>query len=84
MNAVLGLNGEAGEIADHVKKAVFHGHTLDHVALAKELGDILWYVAQAATASGFGLDEIAAMNIEKLRKRYPEGFSSEASINRAE
>lgn len=81
-NAALGLSGEAGEVADQIKKALFHGHALDEEELAYELGDILWYVAQAANALGYGLDEIARMNIEKLRRRYPEGFSSEASINR--
>src|SRR5687768_18620728 len=82
--AALGLNGEAGEIADHVKKVLFHGHPLDEGTrdkLAKEIGDILWYCALAARGLDLGLGEIAAMNVEKLRKRYPEGFSSERSLN---
>jgi NTP pyrophosphatase (non-canonical NTP hydrolase) len=83
--AALGLNGEAGEIADHVKKVMFHGHPLDEATrdkIAKELGDILWYCALGAKAIEVGLGEIATMNVEKLRKRYPEGFSSERSLNR--
>lgn len=83
--AALGLNGEAGEIADHVKKLMFHGHPLDDATrdkIAKEIGDILWYCAMGARAIDMGLGEIAAMNVEKLRKRYPEGFSTERSLNR--
>ena len=71
--AALGLNGEAGEIADHVKKVMFHGH---------QLGDILWYCAMGARGIGIGLGDIAEMNVEKLKKRYPEGFSTENSLNR--
>lgn len=84
-NAALGLAGESGEIADHVKKVMFHGHPLDDATrdkIAKEIGDILWYCAMAAQGIGLGLGEIAGMNVEKLRKRYPDGFSAEQSLNR--
>lgn len=83
--AALGLNGEAGEIADHVKKIMFHGHPLDDATrdkIAKEIGDILWYCAMGARGINLGLGEIARMNVEKLRKRYPDGFSTERSLNR--
>lgn len=83
-NAALGLAGEAGEFADMMKKHLFHAHPLDRDAVAKELGDCLWYVAAAATALDIGLEEIGAGNIEKLRRRYPEGFSAERSLNRTE
>lgn len=75
----LGIAGEAGEVADLFKKALYHLHPLDHAALKKELGDVLWYIAAIATLLDIDLAEIAAGNIAKLRARYPNGFSSEAS-----
>ncbi len=81
-NAVMGLCGESGEACDIVKKHLFHGHELDRAALIKELGDVAWYLAEAAEALDVSLDEVFERNIEKLKKRYPEGFSSERSINR--
>ena len=83
-NAVMGLCGESGEACDIVKKHLFHGHELDRTALIKELGDVAWYIAEAAEALDIPLEEVFEKNIEKLRKRYPEGFSSEKSINRTE
>jgi NTP pyrophosphatase (non-canonical NTP hydrolase) len=84
MVAALGLAGEAGEFANLVKKMTAHGHPLDPAALADELGDVLWYLAEAATASGLDLEEIGRDNIIKLQKRYPNGFSEEDSLNRTE
>ena len=83
LNGVLGLCGESGEVADIVKKATFQGHDLDIEHVAKELGDICWYIAVSANAIGCDLETIMRMNIEKLRKRYPEGFDAERSKNRA-
>lgn len=83
--AALGLSGESGEIADHVKKILYHGHPLDDATrdkIAKEIGDILWYCAVGAKGIGVSLSDIARMNVEKLRKRYPDGFSTEESLNR--
>jgi NTP pyrophosphatase (non-canonical NTP hydrolase) len=82
LNAALGLCGEAGEFADTLKKSEFHGHALDEAELRKELGDVLWYVALACDALGVGMGEVMAQNIEKLRRRYPNGFSQERSIHR--
>ena len=81
-NYGLGITGEAGEVADIIKKAVFHGHDIPVKELKKELGDVLWYVSQLARVNGLLLEDIAIANIEKLKKRYPDGFSQEASINR--
>lgn len=83
-NMALGLAGEAGETADMLKKHLFHGKPLDAEEVIKELGDVMWYVAGMATAIGVSLDDIAQRNVDKLRKRYPDGFSSEASAKRAD
>lgn len=82
LNGVLGLTGEAGEVADIVKKALFQGHELDEEHLVEEIGDCLWYIAELATALGITLDDVAKRNIDKLRRRYPDGFDAERSVNR--
>lgn len=78
----LGLVGEAGEVAEYVKKAVFHRHELDREKLKKEIGDVLWYAAALCTNLDLSLEEVMAANIEKLKQRYPDGFSSKASRQR--
>jgi NTP pyrophosphatase (non-canonical NTP hydrolase) len=80
--SALGLAGEAGEFANLVKKMTAHGHPFNNRALEDELGDVLWYLAEAATAAGLNLEEIANQNIQKLIERYPDGFNQEDSINR--
>ena len=80
----LGLAGEAGEVVDLVKKVLFHGHKIDKAKLAAELGDVLWYVANMASALGLDLSEVAAGNVDKLRKRYPAGFTEAASRDRVD
>lgn len=84
LNSVMGLCGESGEAIDIVKKWHAHGHELDKERFAKELGDIAWYLAEAAEAIDMDLEDIMVANIEKLKKRYPEGFSTEASIKRVD
>ena len=84
INGVMGLCGESGEAIDIVKKWLAQGHELDREKLAKELGDIAWYLAETATALDLNLEDIFEANIEKLRKRYPEGFDSHRSIHREE
>ena len=81
-NYALGLAGESGEVADNIKKWIFHGHGLDRMELLKELGDVLHYVSGLATMHHFTLEEVAQANIDKLKERYPDGFSEEASRNR--
>lgn len=83
-NWSLGLAGEVGETIDLVKKEMFHGHPLATDDMRKELGDILWYLANLATEYHLTLSDIATVNLDKLQKRYEDGFSSEASINREE
>ena len=82
INGVMGLCGESGEAIDIVKKHLAQGHALDTQRLAKELGDVAWYLAETATAIGYELQDILLMNLEKLQKRYPEGFTVDDSINR--
>ena len=82
--AAMGLAGEAGEVCDLVKKWQHHRAPRDVEKLQKELGDVLWYLAHGCNVMGFDLGDIAAQNVAKLRARYPDGFSTEASIARAE
>ncbi len=82
INSVMGLCGEAGEAIDIVKKWLAQGHELDKEHLAKELGDIAWYLAEAATVLEIPLENILSENIEKLKKRYPNGFEKERSLTR--
>ena len=84
LNGVMGLNGEAGECIDVVKKHLFQGHELDTVKLLDELGDTLWYIAQTAAGLGVDMEEVAQHNVAKLRARYPKGFDAERSINRGD
>ena len=82
LNGVMGLCGEAGEVIDIVKKHLHQGHPLDKDSIAKELGDVAWYLAETAWALDIPLEQVFRGNLEKLKKRYPEGFHSERSINR--
>ena len=82
INGVMGLCGESGEAIDIVKKHLAQGHPLDREKLIKELGDIAWYLAETATALDVNLEEVLQGNIEKLRRRYPEGFDTAHSIHR--
>lgn len=82
LNGLMGLNGEAGECIDSLKKSLFQGHELDRDGLVEELGDVLWYVAISAQALGVRLSEVMKRNVAKLYKRYPEGFDPERSVNR--
>jgi NTP pyrophosphatase (non-canonical NTP hydrolase) len=80
----LGVAGEAGEVADMIKKFVYHGHEFDDIRLIKEVGDVLWYLANLMQLRDISLGFVARKNIEKLSARYPNGFSHEASRNRSE
>ena len=83
--AAIGICGEAGEVSELVKKYAYHGHAIDKDHLARELGDVLWYVSYMAHLFGYSLGEIMEMNQDKLSKRYPDGkFDEERSRNRKE
>ena len=83
-NYAMGLVGEAGEACDLLKKWVFHEHPRDIDKLTKELGDVLWYVAMLCSTYGIPLSTVASQNVAKLRARYPDGFSVQASRTRAD
>lgn len=83
----LGVAGEAGECADLAKKWLGHGVALDNeqrAKMEKELGDVLWYVTALADVCGFTLESVAQANVEKLNKRFPEGFTHAAALARVD
>jgi NTP pyrophosphatase (non-canonical NTP hydrolase) len=82
LNGLMGLNGEAGECVDILKKTLFQGHELDREHMIEELGDVAWYLAVACEGIGATLEEVMFSNVWKLMKRYPEGFDKARSINR--
>ena len=81
---LLGLPEEVGEVLGAIKKAEFHGHMTSSESIKKELGDVLWYVACIAHWYGYTLSDVASTNIEKLQRRYPDGFSAYRSVNRGD
>jgi NTP pyrophosphatase (non-canonical NTP hydrolase) len=82
--AGLGLPGEAGEVSDHLKKWIFQGHELDEAKLKEELGDLIWYFGVACLALGLSFEDVFEANRAKLRKRYPNGFSTQDSLARVD
>lgn len=82
LNGLMGLCGEAGEAIDLMKKHLYQGHDLDREHMAKELGDVAWYIAISADTLGYDLETVLQMNVDKLRKRYPHGFEADRSLHR--
>lgn len=82
MYAILGLCGESGEAAEKLKKSIRDNNRLDSVEIAKELGDVLWYVNLAANVMGYTLEDIAKMNISKLDSRMKRGVIGGSGDNR--
>ena len=78
-NMAMGLAGEAGEVCDQLKKVLFHDHEINRKEIALEIGDVLWYLAGLCSRVGMNLEDVAQMNIDKLKARYPDGFTEEAS-----
>lgn len=83
-NMCLGITGEAGEVVDYIKKIVFHGHKYEQDKLIEELGDLMWYVSALANFYKIDMNEVLNKNIEKLLKRYPNGFTKSDSIKRVD
>lgn len=82
-HALYGMCGEIGELQSLYQK-VYQGHVFDKDHAKKELGDLMWFIAEYCTAMGWDLDEVMRLNIDKLRARYPEGFDKEHSLHREE
>lgn len=80
----LGLAGKAGEVAELVKKGVFHRRSIDPAKLEQEIGNVLWYAAALCTDAGLDLSEIMQANLEKLKVRTPNGYSFEESQQRVD
>jgi len=87
LTAALGICAEGGEFTEVVKKCVFQGKPMDEHTqyhMKRELGDIMWYIAQACIALDISIEDVLYMNIEKLEARYPDGFEAFRSNNRSE
>ncbi len=84
MNVALGLSGETGEVVDALKKHVFYNAPLNRENVLEELGDVMWYIATLLTEVGSSFEEIQQLNIAKLSKRYPRGYSNASAIARAD
>lgn len=82
-HALHGMVGEIGELHSIYQKK-YQGHHFDVDHAKKELGDLLWFIAEYCTAHGWELEEIMRLNIEKLKARFPEGFEAEKSLHRQE
>jgi NTP pyrophosphatase (non-canonical NTP hydrolase) len=81
MHALHGMVGEIGELHSIYQKR-YQGHIFDEAHAKKELGDLLWFIAEFCSAYGWNIEDIMQLNIDKLRARYPEGFDAEHSLNR--
>lgn len=75
IHASMGISGEAGEFADCIKKHIIYNQSLDIENACEELGDLMWFIALASETLGVSMVDIAAHNIDKLKKRYPEKYS---------
>lgn len=83
-NCILGMIGEMGEIVDLYKKVTYQGHPYNKEKVKEELGDVLFYIANYATVNDINLSDCLKSNVDKLRKRFPNGFSEEDSIKRVD
>lgn len=81
-NMVFGANGELGEVTDILKKYLYQGHRINKQHLAEEIGDTLFYIVNLCTLFSLDIEDILQGNVDKLRKRFPNGFEVDRSINR--
>jgi len=82
LHGLIGISTESGEILDQYKRHIFYGTDLDTGNIKEELGDLLWYVTLICNVLGCTLEDIMQLNMDKLKLRYPNGFSQEAATNR--
>lgn len=82
-HALHGMASEVGEIHGMYQKT-YQGHELRSGDMKKEIGDLLWFIAEYCTACGWQLEDVAQMNIDKLKARYPDGFDADRSLHRKE
>ena len=80
-HALHGMVGEIGEVHSLYQKN-YQGHAFDAIHAKKEIGDLLWFISEYCTANGWWLEDVMKMNIDKLKARFPEGFSEDKSLNR--
>lgn len=81
-HALKGMGSELGEI-NGIYQKVYQDHPMDYGHVKKELGDLMWFVAEYCTSQGWNMDDVAQLNIDKLRARFPEGFEADKSLHRA-
>ena len=81
-NMIFGANGELGEVTDILKKHLYQEHRINKIHLAEEIGATLFYIVNLCTIYGLDIEDILQGNVDKLKKRFPEGFDAERSINR--
>lgn len=83
MHAIHGMIGEIGELHSLFHR-VYQGHKFDEEHAEKEVGNLLWFIAEYCTAMGWQLEDVMEKNLKKLKARYPKGFEAERSLNRVE
>lgn len=82
LHCCMGMAGEVGEVIDIIKKSYFYGKDFDKKKVEEELGDVMFYISNLATSLNISMENVLENNVEKLRKRYPNGFSKEDAIIR--
>ncbi len=82
LHGAIGISGEAGELMDSLKKVLMYGKPLDKSHLKEECGDLLWYMSILLDEIDSNFEEVMQMNINKLKKRYPEGFTEKDAVER--